>query len=125
MIDLLVDPGDFEPGEERKPEGGADVLVPVFLHVLPDGANVSRRQAALAQLRVTRFRKVDKFNGRSSTPSHLPPAANQGGRTHLYRAARFSAPSILSILHFMLHGHCVYLPLLFDALFCCVELLRW
>lgn len=25
--------------------GGADVLLPFFLHALPDGANVSRRQA--------------------------------------------------------------------------------
>lgn len=42
LIDLLMDPGDFDPGEEWRSVGGADVLVTVLLHALPDGADVSR-----------------------------------------------------------------------------------
>lgn len=42
LVDLLIDPGDFDSREERRPVGGSGVLLPVFLHTLPDGANVSR-----------------------------------------------------------------------------------
>lgn len=42
LIYLILDPSDFDLGEEWRPVVGEDVLVPILLHVLPDGANVSR-----------------------------------------------------------------------------------
>lgn len=45
LIYLIIDPSDFDLGEEWRPVVGYDVLMLILLHVLPDGANVCRWQA--------------------------------------------------------------------------------
>lgn len=37
----LIDPRDFDLGEKWRPIVCVDILGPIFLHALPDGANVS------------------------------------------------------------------------------------
>lgn len=40
LIDLIIDPFDFDLGEERRAVTGGDIKEAVLLHAPPDGANV-------------------------------------------------------------------------------------